>query len=176
MSLPWFAGWLRGHLRRHALLGLPAPETVPEFYEAWESELERLRIPEFVATLVSVRMVGRAKPPRVHFEQLLRTARELMPRREPERKGPMPAYEPPPPPRGAELEECLMTAMGTTPLARNMRLELRRYIMEERVNARRFPVEALDAIAAEPEAREPEPITPPRLKGVPGASRRAETR
>jgi hypothetical protein len=175
MSLPWFAGWLRGHLRRHALLGLPAPETVPEFYEAWESELGRLKIPEFVATMASVRMVGRAKPPRVHFEQLLRTARELMPRREPERKSPIPEYTPPPPPRGAELEQCLMTAMGTTPLARNMRLELRRSIMAEQVDPRRIPLEVLEQIAAEPEGR-PEPITPPRLKGVPGAGSRAETR
>jgi|GEM_PF-4146354 len=163
MSLSWFAPWLRGHLRRHALLGLPDPHDVPEFYEAWESELERFKVPEFVANLVSVRMVGKAKPPRVHFEQLLHTARELMARKEPERKAAATEYEPPLPPRGLELEVCIMTARGTTPLARNMRLALREYIMAEQVDHRRFPVEVLDAIAAEPEAREG-PIKPPRLK------------
>lgn len=167
MSLPWFSSWLRGHLRRHALLGLPAPDAVPEFYEAWESELERYKIPEFVATRASVRVASKAKPPRVHFEQLLRTARELMPRPEPQRKGPAPEYVPPPPPRGPELNECIRTAMDTTPLARNMRLELRRFIMAEEVDPRRIPLEVLEAIAEEPEVREPEPIKPPKLKGVP---------
>lgn len=165
MSLPWFCSWLRTHLARHCTLGLPKHADNIEMYEAWEEELERQGITERAANLASIRLMSRAKPLRFHFEFLVQTAKGLAEKpKEPERKGAAPEYVPPPPPRGAELDEFIATAMGPTPLARNMRLELRHYILAGEVDVRSIPPELLDRIADEPE--ETKSVTPPKLRSA----------
>lgn len=71
MRLPWFPAWLKRHLARHELIGLPDPLDNFELYEGWASEFERLRITEERAEDASRKLTSRSQTKANHFHKLM---------------------------------------------------------------------------------------------------------
>jgi len=77
MTTDWFPLWLERHLERHALEGLPDPNKMPLFYEAWRDEFEARRVKHEHAEVASKLLASKKHYKSAHLAELLRLVAEV---------------------------------------------------------------------------------------------------